>query len=511
MKTNKHIIQKQVFEMRGYSKRPGFEWEQSVADHYRSVIAPGIEECFDALPVTDEHLVIDSIDIDLGVFTHESFVNEGRERLVSLLGEHLLECRRKAVAEKEKQLREMEENPKENVFQKTAPETLPGEQVLELEMAEGEALLYFLKEGNLPWWFTAPENLFTPSVLSNKSIIPRLQQLLRREEAAMIRASRHFPDETMLALLEHFVKDSAIAKRGWEIFSKTAQQYPAVFPFFRQRFWTMWLRAKEEIPHQEAITHLFAPFDEKFIAAMYEACLEVREDEHFEIYAALLEPALTGEKKLPEKGNADEASADGDREKIKRNPGEETPASVISPAEKEIEARGKPALDEAIYVEAAGLVLLHPFFTELFSSTGLWQENRWCSRAAPFKAVQLLSFLTYGEGEMPEYRLAFHKLLTGMDAATPLPTEAPLQPEETATCTELLEAVLRHWPALRNTGVDGLREGFLLRNGKVEQTPDGLKMDVERLAQDVLLARLPWGFSTVKLPWLEPLLTVNWI
>ena len=98
-----------------------------------------------------------------------------------------------------------------------------------------------------------------------------------------------------------------------------------------------------------------------------------------------------------------------------------------------------------------------------------------------------------------------------MNAATPLPPEAPLLPEETATCTELLEAVLRHWTALRNTGTDGLREGFLLRSGKVQHTKNGLQLDVERLAQDVLLARLPWGYSTVKLPWLEPLLTVSWI
>ena len=81
LKTNKHIIQRQTFEMHGYSKRPGFEWEQRVAEHHRNIIMPGIEACFDAVPETDEHLVIDSIDIDLGVFTHESFVQEQAEEL----------------------------------------------------------------------------------------------------------------------------------------------------------------------------------------------------------------------------------------------------------------------------------------------------------------------------------------------------------------------------------------------------------------------------------------------
>lgn len=521
--------------MRGYSKRPGFEWEQSVADHHRSVIAPGIEECFDALPATGEHLVIDSIDIDLGVFTHESFLSEGRERLVRLLGERLQECRRKAVAAKEERLREEGE---ENVFQRTAPQTTPGEQVLAREMADGEALLYFLEKGSLPWWFTAPERIFAHSVFSGKNMIPRLRQLLLREEAAMIRAIRHFGDEMIMALLAPAVKDSGTAKHEWETFVATAQQYPGTFPLFRRRFWTMWLRAEQALPNKETVPHLFAPFDKKFIAAMYEACLSASENEHFKTYSLLLEPLIIKEKKrLKGKEGADPSSqkeikttpgktlqdpaealrqetAKGQEQK-KQHPENEASSSGTSADERHAETKntvtGKPAMDEAMYVEAAGLVLLHPFLTELFSSTGLWAENRWASQAAPFKAVQLLSYLSYGPGEMPEYRLAFHKILTGMDVATPLPAESPLLPEETATCTELLEAVVRHWTALRNTGADGLREGFLLRNGKIEQTPNGLKLDVERLAQDVLLARLPWGFSTIRLPWLEPLLTVNWI
>ncbi|MEM9214098.1 MAG: contractile injection system tape measure protein [Cyanobacteria bacterium P01_F01_bin.150] len=33
---------------------------------------------------------------------------------------------------------------------------------------------------------------------------------------------------------------------------------------------------------------------------------------------------------------------------------------------------------------------------------------------------------------------------------------------------------------------------------------------VEQMAIDVLLTRLPWGVSMVKLPWMDGLLTVEW-
>lgn len=491
--------------MHGYSKRPGFEWEQRVAEHHRNIIMPGIEACFDAVPETDEHLVIDSIDIDLGVFTHESFVKEGRERLMRLLGEHLQECRRKAIAARGER----------SAAQDEALLPAPAERVFSGEMAVAEALLYFLKTGVLPWWFTGTEELFTPSVLTGD-----LLQLLHDNNDAMTRAAKHFSDEMMLALAAFAVKNIDAVKQEWAAFAEIAKQFPSVFPVFRQRYWTARLREKKEVLGKETIINLFTPFDQKFITGVYVVCAEQSAGKHINLYCPFLKQIIDEERILRREEKirpVNDNNITGEhREAIGEQQLENTSSTyqmARTDEQNSTEAphHKKPEPGEAIYVHAAGIILLHPFLAELFTGTGLWRENRWASQASPFKAVQLLSFLSYGSEEVPEYKLTFHKILTGMDAATPLPPEAPLLPEETATCTELLEAVLRHWTALRNTGVDGLREGFLLRNGKVQHTKNSLQLDVERLAQDVLLARLPWGYSTVKLPWLEPLLTVSWI
>jgi len=75
----------------------------------------------------------------------------------------------------------------------------------------------------------------------------------------------------------------------------------------------------------------------------------------------------------------------------------------------------------------------------------------------------------------------------------------------------LLQAVIGHWDALRNTTPDGLRGTFLTRPGKLSQRPDGdYLLQVESQSFDILLERLPWGIGVVKLPWMERMLWVEW-
>ena len=81
--------------------------------------------------------------------------------------------------------------------------------------------------------------------------------------------------------------------------------------------------------------------------------------------------------------------------------------------------------------------------------------------------------------------------------------------ERTAT-DDLLQAVLSHWKALGSTTPDGLREGFLKRNGKLTHRSDGWLLQVEAKTLDILLDRLPWGFSMIRLGWMREMLFVEW-
>ncbi|MEI3154023.1 MAG: contractile injection system tape measure protein [Odoribacter sp.] len=66
----------------------------------------------------------------------------------------------------------------------------------------------------------------------------------------------------------------------------------------------------------------------------------------------------------------------------------------------------------------------------------------------------------------------------------------------------LTENLRLSWPKMKNTSLEGLRHSFLQREGMLEQEGEW-KLTVHPKGLDVLLDSLPWGFSMVRLPWMD--------
>ncbi|QJW89141.1 hypothetical protein HNV11_06915 [Spirosoma taeanense] len=177
----------------------------------------------------------------------------------------------------------------------------------------------------------------------------------------------------------------------------------------------------------------------------------------------------------------------------------------VKKASREVDA------EEGLFVPMAGVVLLHPFLVTLFSEMSLLTTNRqWADEAAAARAVQRLAFLATGQEYCPEYEMPLLKFLCGIPVETVVSPQLSLTDTDRQLTTELLEAVIKHWNALGNVSPDGLREAFLQREGKLVQTETGWRLTVERKTLDILLGRLPWGFSMIKLPYMPDLLVVDW-
>jgi hypothetical protein len=86
----------------------------------------------------------------------------------------------------------------------------------------------------------------------------------------------------------------------------------------------------------------------------------------------------------------------------------------------------------------------------------------------------------------------------------------PLPPEFEEEATKLLAAAIEHWNRLKSTSVDGLREVFLQRDGKIEWKGQYWLLTVGKKPYDVLLQHLPWPISTIILPWLRDRIQVDW-
>jgi len=127
-------------------------------------------------------------------------------------------------------------------------------------------------------------------------------------------------------------------------------------------------------------------------------------------------------------------------------------------------------------------------------------------------AIALLHYLATRERTAPESALVLPKLLCGWPLEQPVLGGLELPEAALAEGENLLQTVINYWEVLKNTSPDGLRQGFLQRQGKLTRSDTGnWKLRIEQQSIDILLSRLPWGLSMVKLPWMTEVLVVEWI
>jgi hypothetical protein len=166
---------------------------------------------------------------------------------------------------------------------------------------------------------------------------------------------------------------------------------------------------------------------------------------------------------------------------------------------------------EALYVDDAGIVLLHPFLQAHFEYLELVRDKAFVDEEARERAVHQLHFLATAREEPQEYLLVVAKLLCGLEPQVPIARKVPIDDRAKSQAEELLTAVIGHWGALKSTSPDGLRGNFLCRQGRLtRKASDGWRLQVESQPWDVLLNRLPWSRTVVRLPWMAELLWVDW-
>ncbi|MFI4941504.1 MAG: contractile injection system tape measure protein, partial [Burkholderiales bacterium] len=162
-------------------------------------------------------------------------------------------------------------------------------------------------------------------------------------------------------------------------------------------------------------------------------------------------------------------------------------------------------------VDNAGLVLLAPFLERYFAALDLLQGRDFFGPAQRMRATYLTQYLACGKQEAPESALLLNKILCGVSTAVPLDDPVPLGEVERQLAEQMLAAVIRHWSKLGNTSVAGLRETFLMRAGYLTRRENDWSLHVQRGPYDVLLQSLPWSIATIRLPWMEKPIWVQWI
>ena len=179
------------------------------------------------------------------------------------------------------------------------------------------------------------------------------------------------------------------------------------------------------------------------------------------------------------------------------------PAIPVAPAQADAKHQVHP-------IANAGIVLAAPYLPRLFELLGLVHDGAFVNTATAERAALLLQLAVTGEARAAESALPLNKLLCGLPLDWPVPTELEPTAAERERVEGMLQAIIGHWKAIGQTSLAGLRLNFLQRPGQLEYGTESCKLQVQRQSLDLLIERLPWGFSTIRYPWISQVLHVRW-
>lgn len=168
---------------------------------------------------------------------------------------------------------------------------------------------------------------------------------------------------------------------------------------------------------------------------------------------------------------------------------------------------------EVVLIDNAGLCLCSPWFPRLFSMLGYLNEEKrdFKDTTSRIRAVFLLQYLASPEEkDYREPELAFNRLLVSLPAQVPLPKWIELAEDEKRTAVSMLEGVKGNWVKMSGTSINGFRQSFIMRNGRLEQQDEKWLLTVENRTVDILLDTVPWAFRQMRFPWLKKYIQVSW-
>lgn len=195
----------------------------------------------------------------------------------------------------------------------------------------------------------------------------------------------------------------------------------------------------------------------------------------------------------------------------------ETDESDVYPAQEnsiDIESDEKTSDDLKlagdIHIDNSGIVLAAVYLPRLFNQLGLTKDSAFINRSAAERAVHVTQYLVNEQSASPEFRLVINKILCGIKPASPICRAADLSDDDKGQLENLLSAMIQHWKALGKTSINGFRQSFMQRHGRLQFNNDNWHLLVEPKAFDMLLDSIPWSYTTIKFPWMDHIIYVEW-
>ena len=439
-----HVINKVFLEINVDNKEKANEIKENISNFLSIEVLPELEKCIDSL---QEGITTDILQID----TLNLDVTTALSNLKTSLKTDVITKLKQELTEL---INPLEQNPRQKEIVSHLSET---EQLV-------KTFIHFLEKGTAPWWYNQSiSNLLSPitfkKLLSSPDLKKALIQILEKQYVKR-RIINQLSNEEIGQLALTVFKGNCL---DVQLDNTTIHKISKLPEVKRKLVWSMILN-----------------YLDKANKPSPEEAEEAQE---------LVENTI---KTLNLADKAEEVFIDNIETESQNQDNIEEPQHI----------------DEGLYVNNVGLILIHPFLKTLFKHCNLLSEQD--ELIKPELSAHLLHYIATGETNQVESDMVFEKYICNIPLSQSIKRHVNLSEEYKNEAVKVIEAVKANWNPMKNSSTELLRNEFFQRPGKL--TFEGtVNLTIEKKTQDILLERLGWGIGIVKLPWHDDLIYTNWV
>ncbi len=481
MPDKKNIIRKESLNFQYNGNADGIVLQQEVTDWCRTVLNPSIENLLNDYEETGEVIYIDTLQLNTDIDGITDWKNALKEKIIYQL--------------------------KEKIHSKI---TGKGDDVTTKSLPEKfyETLIFFLKHGILPWH---------SDIKTKTDFEIELSKWLKNESpSAIINFLSNFHDEKAALRFANLLNEQDFKIFIAVIFDSEQKNISTIYEDIKiitgfisgnKRLQLILLKHFNEM----VISGLaIVPLTDAISQSLEQWLLNIEQNYPGQIQKINLE-AIThiDIKKIIRKIQKDAvAKPKKKQQQTDDKAGEIVADNLLNKDADKDNTELRKDLADGIFISNAGAVIIAPFLTSLFLRTGLLHENNITDAGT---ALCLLHYCITGHTNPAEFELFFPKILCGVKPETVIDISEAIDEKFLKEADEMLASVIEYWSILKDTSINGLREAFLQRSGKLSFVKDEWLLQVEQKPYDMLLQQLPWNINMIKLPWMQHLVKTEWV
>jgi len=472
-----------LFDVTVSDKKTGTEVQDRISTLYDTTIIPILDEVLSDMNLSDELIRIDQLELDLGNLSLDNLTDDLRIRLKSKLEDELVKIVYQAkndIAQKGVEVRRIGKSIGTNeklklISQASARNegSVPG---------DFEIFEEYLKTGLIPWWSSENHKKDLPQFFDSiirkvwhDNEVKRILSLLRFRNVRH-RLINTFKDSDLEGYFSKVasVEEKKMLATGFEIqrLLESVDKVKVSRKFARIEIFDALIREiilSKSIFKADSTLELTASIIGDFVVKNFaesyfnEFQAKVKELKEWDFSFGKKEEFISV---LANKVKSTDVGLEVSEKDGELNIDQKLTTNITM----------KEGDMESLLAGNAGVIILWPYLEIFFRGLGLLNaEKQFESESSKWRAIQLLHYLSYGAEEAEESEFLLNKLICNLGLEESVPLIFELTDEEKQECENLLKAVLSNWPAY-----------------------------------DLLLDKLSWPISILKLPWNSYLIHVKW-